>query len=159
MHQDSFKLQQTKTVFLVLRTETRRWVSWLVNWCFEPSQPQWIISGLKETFITRYLVDGTNKAEREDRKSNRVRKLRIVGRIYGMYYSWKGHTDRNRHRIRSRIKRSEQARLVYVRHKLSHPHHVKGSLWGRNWKVSGWSYLTELRQLAQSHAEPWSHSK
>ena len=41
-----------------------------------------------------------------------MRKRRVVGRIYGMEYSWKGHTDRNRHK--NRIKRSRQARLVYV---------------------------------------------
>ena len=36
---------------------------WLVSWCFKPSQPQRIISGLKETFIKRYIVERTNKAE------------------------------------------------------------------------------------------------
>ena len=30
---------------------------------FEPSQPQRIISGLRETFIKRYMVERTNKAE------------------------------------------------------------------------------------------------
>ena len=35
----------------------------LVNWCFQPSQPLGIISGLKETFIKRYIVERTNKAE------------------------------------------------------------------------------------------------
>ena len=35
----------------------------LVNWCFEPSQPLGIISGLKETIIKRYVVERTNKAE------------------------------------------------------------------------------------------------
>ena len=34
-----------------------------VNWCFEPSQPVGIISGLKETFINRHIVEKTNKAE------------------------------------------------------------------------------------------------
>ena len=38
-------------------------VSELVNWCFEPSQPLGIISGLKETFIKRHKVERTNKAE------------------------------------------------------------------------------------------------
>ena len=33
----------------------------LVNWCFEPSQPLEIISGLKEPFIKTYTVDRTNK--------------------------------------------------------------------------------------------------
>ena len=31
-------------------------------------------------------------------RKNRVRKRRVVGRIYGMKYSWKGHKDRNRHK-------------------------------------------------------------
>ena len=35
----------------------------LVNWSFEPSQPLGIISGLKETFIKRYIAERTNKAE------------------------------------------------------------------------------------------------
>ena len=39
-----------------------------VNWCFEPRQPLWIEGygyhpGLKETFIKRYIVKRTNKAE------------------------------------------------------------------------------------------------
>ena len=41
-----------------------------------------------------------------------VRKQRAVGRIYGMKSGWKGHEDRNRHK--NKIKRSGQARLVYV---------------------------------------------
>ena len=36
----------------------------------------------------------------------------VFERIYGMKYSWKGHKDRKRHK--HRIKRSGQARLVYV---------------------------------------------
>ena len=35
----------------------------LVNWCFEPSQPLCIISGLKETLVKRYTVERTSKAE------------------------------------------------------------------------------------------------
>ena len=43
-----------------------------------------------------------------------------------MKYSRKGHKDRNRHK--NGIKRSGQARLVYVKKKqLQHPHHVKGT--------------------------------
>ena len=41
-----------------------------------------------------------------------MRKRRVVWRICGMKYSWKGHNDRNRHK--NRIKRSGQARLVYA---------------------------------------------
>ena len=38
-------------------------VSQLVSWCFKPSQPQRIISGLRETFIKRYIDERTNRAE------------------------------------------------------------------------------------------------
>ena len=34
-----------------------------VSWCFKPSQPQRIISGLRETFIKRYKVERTSKAK------------------------------------------------------------------------------------------------
>ena len=34
-----------------------------MNWRFEPSQPLGIILGLKETFIKKYIVEKTNKAE------------------------------------------------------------------------------------------------
>ena len=36
---------------------------WLVNWCFEPSQPLGFISGRKETSIERYMVKRTNNAD------------------------------------------------------------------------------------------------
>ena len=35
----------------------------LVGWCFKPSQLQRIISGLKETFIKRYIAERASKAE------------------------------------------------------------------------------------------------
>ena len=38
-------------------------VSQLVSWCFKPSQPQRITSGLTETFIQRYVAERTSKAE------------------------------------------------------------------------------------------------
>ena len=63
----------------------RRIVSSLVSWCFKPSQPQRIKSGLKETSIKRYVDERTKNAE-IDRK-NRVRKGTVVGRIYGMKHS------------------------------------------------------------------------
>ena len=40
--------------------------------------------------------------QKYDRK-NRVRKRRVVGRIYGMKYSSKGHKDRKR--LKNRIKK------------------------------------------------------
>ena len=57
----------------------------LSYWCFTPTQPQRIISGLRKTFIKRYIVERTNKAEKDLKK--RVGKRRVLGRIYGMKYS------------------------------------------------------------------------
>ena len=71
----------------------------MVSWCFEPSQPQRItsglntnfnlaqsttkdyiravISGLRENFTNRYIVDRTNKAEIDEEV--RVRKRGVSG--------------------------------------------------------------------------------
>ena len=57
----------------------------LVSWCFKPSQPQRIISGLRETFTKRYIVETTKKAEKDQK--NRLRKRRVVGMIFRMKYS------------------------------------------------------------------------
>ena len=49
----------------------------IVNWCFKPSQPQRITSGLKETFITRYVVERTSKAEiRPEEQSEKTESCR-----------------------------------------------------------------------------------
>ena len=57
----------------------------LVIWRFEPSQPQGIISGLKETFIKRYIVERTY--ETEIRPEEQSEKTVFVGRIDGMKHS------------------------------------------------------------------------
>ena len=47
------------------------------SWCFKPNQPQRIISGLKETFIKRYIVERTNKAEiRPEEQSEKAKSCR-----------------------------------------------------------------------------------
>ena len=43
------------------------------------------MSGLREAFMKRYIVERTNKAEIGP--ENIVRKRRVVGRIYGIKYS------------------------------------------------------------------------
>ena len=49
----------------------------LVSWCFEPSQPQRITSGLKETLLKRYIVERTNKAEiRPEEQSEKAESCR-----------------------------------------------------------------------------------
>ena len=49
----------------------------LVSWCLKPSQPQRIISGLRETFINRYIVERTNKAElRPEEESEKAESCR-----------------------------------------------------------------------------------
>ena len=42
---------------------------WLVRWCFNPSQPQRIMSGLMETFIKRYIVERIDKAEEKTERT------------------------------------------------------------------------------------------
>ena len=74
---------------------------------FKPSQPQRIISGLRETFTKRYIVERTSKTDiRPEEQSEKAESCR---EIYGRKYSWKDHKDRNRHK--NRIQRSGQARL------------------------------------------------
>ena len=52
-------------------------VGYLVHWCFESSQPLGIISGLKETFTQRYIVERTNKAEiRQEEQSEKTESCR-----------------------------------------------------------------------------------
>ena len=61
----------------------------LVSWCFKPSQPQCIISGLRETFIQRYIVERTHTAEKDQK--NRVRKRSVIGRNYGKVHFFSHH--------------------------------------------------------------------
>ena len=52
-------------------------VSWLVGWCFKPSQPQRITSGLNETSMKRYIVERTSKAEtRPEEQSEKAESCR-----------------------------------------------------------------------------------
>ena len=47
---------------------------YLVSWRFKPSQPQRIISGLEETFMKRYIVERTKRAElRPEEQSENVK--------------------------------------------------------------------------------------
>ena len=52
-----------KTAFRYEKAQRPGDVSLLINCCIEPSQPLAIISGLKETFINRHIVERTDKAE------------------------------------------------------------------------------------------------
>ena len=52
-------------------------VSLLVSWCFKPSQPQRIISGLRQTFLKRFKVERTSKAEiRPEEQSEKAESCR-----------------------------------------------------------------------------------
>ena len=68
---------------LALIDSTSYWSFWnslfsnLVSWCFKPSQPQRIISGLRKTFIKRYMIERTNKTEiRREEQSVKVESCR-----------------------------------------------------------------------------------
>ena len=73
----------------------------MVKVSFKTNQQQRIISGLRETFIKRYIVARTSKTGRTERRENFWNEMQF-----------RGPEDRNRHK--SRIKRSEQVRLVHV---------------------------------------------
>ena len=60
-------------------------VSELVSWRFKPSQPQRIISGLRETFTKRYIVERTNQTEIRPEEQNE--KAGVVVKIDGTKYS------------------------------------------------------------------------
>ena len=56
---------------------TQLYIPELVSWCFKPSQPQRILSGLRETFIKIYVVERTNKAEiRPEEQSEKAESCR-----------------------------------------------------------------------------------
>ena len=80
--------------------------------------PLWIISGLKQTFIRKYIGEITYKAKirpEEQSEKNKAEikpeeqseEKRVIRRICGMKYSGKGHKDRNRHK--NTIERNAQA--------------------------------------------------
>ena len=49
----------------------------IVSWYFKPSQPQKIVSGPRETFIDRYIVERTSKAEiRPEEQSEKAESCR-----------------------------------------------------------------------------------
>ena len=102
-----------------------------------PIQLQRIISGLKKTFIKRYIVERTNKAEKD--WNNRVRNQRVVGRIYGMKYIWKGHKDRNRQEQNKKEWASSVGLCLW--HQPQHPHHLKVSPWGLPLKPGVGQYI------------------
>ena len=79
-----------------------------------------------ETFLKRYIVERTNKAKI---RSEKVRKQRVVGRMYGMKYSGKGDKDKQTQE-QNKEEWASSAGLCQ-KHKLQHPHHVKWSPRGR----------------------------
>ena len=64
---DDLARQSSTTVTII------KFQSELVSGCFEPSQPQRIISGLRKTFIKGYVIERTNKAKiRSEEQSEKV---------------------------------------------------------------------------------------
>ena len=74
----------------------------MVNLCFEPSQPLGIISGLRETFIKRHIVERNNKAEIKPEEESE--KTESCWDNLWNEIQLKGHKDRNK--FKNRIKRS-----------------------------------------------------
>ena len=100
-------------------------VSWLVRWCFKPSQPKKIISGLRETFLERYIVERTNKAEirpeeqREKEESCREKlwnEIQLSGELSGEFMEWNTlqRVIRTKQAQEQNKKGVGKARLVFV---------------------------------------------
>ena len=101
-----------------------------------------------------------------------MRKRRVVGRIYGMKYSWKGHKDtRNRQKNRKK-KRSGQAGLVYIKnvnrngpttwrwargdHKTRHFENLRTEQWAHPiYKTSTSSKQKKTNKIDCVFAENW----
>ena len=61
-------------------------------------------------------------------------KWRVVGKIYGMKYSWKGHKDRNRQEQKKKKEWANLAGLCQKR-KRQHPNHMMVSLRGPVYRI------------------------
>ena len=71
------------------QTKVQRNKGKLVSRYFKPSQPQRIISGLRETSTERYIAEKTNNSEIGPEEQSEKR--RVVERRYEMKYSSEGH--------------------------------------------------------------------
>ena len=85
-----------------------------------------------------------------------MRKRRVVGRTYGMKYSWKGHWDKNRTRTQEQNKKEWASSVgLCLWHQPQHPHHVKVSLldgFCDNWSVeNAFSLSLKLRRNFPGH--------
>ena len=85
-----------------------------------------------------------------------MRKRRVVGRTYGMKYSWKGHWDKNRTRTQEQNKKEWASSVgLCLWHQPQHPHHVKVSLldgFCDNWSVENAFCLSlKLRRNFPGH--------
>ena len=84
--------------------------------CFKPSQPQGIISGLREIFIKKYRVERTNKAE--IRLKEQSEKAESCQDNLWNEIQLKGQKRRKQTQEKEREKerKSGQAHLVYVKY-------------------------------------------
>ena len=98
-------------------------VNQLVNWCFEPSQPLRIILGPKETFIKRHIVERTNKAEK--RPEEQSEKTEICWESLWNEIQLKGPQRQKKTQEQNKKEWASSVGLCH-RHKLKHPHHMKG---------------------------------
>ena len=99
-------------------------VSQLVSWCFKPSQPQRIISGLKETFIKRYIIARTNTAEIKPEEQSE--KAENCWDNFCNETHLKGPQRQKQTQEQSKKEWASSAGLCQ-KHEPQHPHHVKVS--------------------------------
>ena len=94
----------------------------LVSWCFKPSQPQRIISGLRETFTKRYIVERTNKAE--IKPEEQIEKAESFRENSWKEIQLKGPQRQKQTQEQNKKEWASSVSLCH-RHKPQHSHHVK----------------------------------
>ena len=100
----------------------------LVSRCFKPSQPQWIISGLRETFSKRYIAERTSRAEyRPEKQSEKAESCRD--------YLWNEIQLKGPYRQKQTQEQNKKGWTSSVglcqRQRSTHLHHVKMSPQGQ----------------------------
>ena len=105
--------------------------SLLRNWCKKTVsevvlEAQWTTMDyirVERDCHTQIYIQLKRPIRQEWDQKNRVR---LVRRIYGMKYSWKGHKDRNSHKNRTK-KEWASSDCLCQKYKQQHPHHMKAS--------------------------------
>ena len=84
------------------------------------------MSGLRETFIKRYIVERANQAERPEEQSEKAESCRE-----NLWNEIQLKGPQRQKQTQEQDKREWASSVgLCQKHKLQHPHHVKSSPWG-----------------------------